>query len=349
MATNEQLWEQLYDYYFSSVVNSESPLNRRNVRTRVEPLNLPRFVANSNSTNTLLPFISAWVRTRPTATDSNDSDLDLRPSYRSVSAQESFYSSQQQSTALHRFKLEYKKHGEYIERLREERRRLIAIRKKLPFCICCNVVGDVQQYCLNPMAFFCGLPLSLFLLCGKLNNDDAYSWVLVLLPALLTATFMILGFSQAMLIYYVGRNRQRDSIEGALWVNESESLCGRYVQKLLRHQSSDRSLFIKLSTHGVLFITLLLGVLLLVLRIEGVLDAPWSQVLIPFYLAILFTPATYLTSPRRAVPPIVCLSTVSCYLFLFLCTQYVCLHLLFLYTVPNCPVNLVDHVFWIEF
>eukprot|EP01138_Halocafeteria_seosinensis_P008244 gb/GECG01008425.1/.p1 GENE.gb/GECG01008425.1/~~gb/GECG01008425.1/.p1 ORF type:complete len:586 (+),score=38.07 gb/GECG01008425.1/:1-1758(+) len=275
LATKDELWRDLYRHYFlmqgRSSFRSLRILPRRNWGPELEDVGQV-----------------TWAPSMYSASDSDSIGRGMND--------EQSLDNERSRRQIDKFKRRLQRQQEYLNQLRKDRRKLASKRRLVPFCVCCNVIGDFQQYCLTPMGFFCGLPLSLLLLCGKLTDSNVYSWPVALIPLLLTAGFMIVGFIQSLIIYCVGANRDESSLAGALWRNERHSICGRYIQTLMTRRTTRSWLVFKFGSNAIVLGGLFLGILLILLRVEDVIDVGWSLVLIPVYLAVQCSPAVAVNS-----------------------------------------------------
>eukprot|EP01138_Halocafeteria_seosinensis_P014452 gb/GECG01014754.1/.p1 GENE.gb/GECG01014754.1/~~gb/GECG01014754.1/.p1 ORF type:complete len:641 (+),score=54.25 gb/GECG01014754.1/:1-1923(+) len=164
--------------------------------------------------------------------------------------------------------------------------------------VCCAIfrcIADFQHFICLPFALGAFGISSLALLGVKLNDDSAFGWWAVLLPVQILIGLSCLTLAQAVLARTLS---PVDRTVEEYFVIESEATpCGGFLENINYDDCCDPpAKAVAIGCFFASFLSLTLFVVLLSLKLEDVVDTPWSHVLVPFEIAILLMPASVIFS-----------------------------------------------------
>lgn len=203
-------------------------------------------------------------------------------------------------TSMH-LELTYKK---YFIEASAEWSRAYNVRKKVKrrilVYICCSIsrcIADLLHYICCPFAFGSFGITTLILVGVKLNDSAALGWWTVLLPLQVTFMLSFILFVKTVLCYSLSLNdpvaQEYAEIETRL------TPCGDCLDTLNYEDCwSSATQTLAIGSFIASFLSLIVFVILLSLKLEIGLDVLWSSVLIPLEIAIVVMPTARIVSGR---------------------------------------------------
>lgn len=138
----------------------------------------------------------------------------------------------------------------------------------------------------------------MILLAVKLGNDDAFSWLVVLLPLQLTVGFAVTSLLQAAILMTRPRCCCSEEIGEHVDIEEC-AVCGQIADHFDVDYSDCDCSFSRMIFHGVYLLSiasLITFVVLLTLKLVGSGSLSWSLIFAPLEFSLLFTPGTVLVA-----------------------------------------------------
>eukprot|EP01138_Halocafeteria_seosinensis_P008455 gb/GECG01008640.1/.p1 GENE.gb/GECG01008640.1/~~gb/GECG01008640.1/.p1 ORF type:complete len:442 (+),score=21.04 gb/GECG01008640.1/:1-1326(+) len=190
----------------------------------------------------------------------------------------------------------YRKRAERLEQVRHWRSRLVKHANRVSCCVWSRFIGDIHQLCCVPCALSVIPLLTLILLCYKLEDVDAFSWMSVLVPLFVISGLVVTGALQASLcapyrslsehlLFPFDPETALIRLQRLQWHAESQTLCGDAVQRI----SCDG---LRVALHVSSLVSLIATTIVLTLKALIYKQLLWTFALLPAFMTWILIPTS---------------------------------------------------------